>query len=563
AMKSFILYILIAVTSAMLCTGCSSPASPLPTPNEPVSDLNVDMLGIKVAAGERREYSFTDKNSSFWYGQTHTDDWQSQHAGWSVGQTRLLRDYSIMTDDTPMSRTSADVTVYPYKIARTFDNGTHEEFYMFDNIEALLIKIDNITGDSIGIILSPDFLSQGKDTSNGIEFRTTENHYGVVTLYPFNSKSYSWNGTTMKAPTTAGGFLITYRNGLDSQQFTPAQFRDIWPKLLQERVTRMNDLIQYYNPLKSNLDSLDLAMAWISITSEEAITYQKNYDRLHYMLQDMTGMMLCTGQFAMAKSMLWEYARLSQSGQQLPHGTAGYFVSDVMDYLNYTADTEFLATIYPAIATAVNSILDSVASTSVVNSTITQALNDATKMALIMRNRNDFMHWSNASIKIDHTATLTTPSCQLYETWPQFHTLNKNVLSKGPIGTLQNDNAKHLLTWHHDFLGIKPRLIDETINISPAIPEAIDSLRYSQLLAHGRLEGAFERGDSYSIYAYRFINFSANATFAIDGYKPTSVKVTPGMSVELLTQNERLQVTIKNDNGTRLNRYYTDAIQPD
>ena len=57
-------------------------ALPLLPENEgELSRMNVDSMGISVPADCQREYSFTDKKAAFWYGMTHTDNWDNWHAG--------------------------------------------------------------------------------------------------------------------------------------------------------------------------------------------------------------------------------------------------------------------------------------------------------------------------------------------------------------------------------------------------------------------------------------------------------------------------------------------------
>lgn len=738
-MKSVIAHILTSVTSMLLCIGCTGPGSPLPTAANKFTVLDIDRMGIHVSADQQRQYSFTDKKSAFWYGMTHTDDWNDWYAGWNIAKKRLLSDYTLTTDTSTLFRSTADVTVYPYKIHRTFANGTREEFYMFDNIEALLIKMDHIPGDSIGITLSPSLIAEGKDTGNGVLFRTKENPGGSIALLPFKNTTYHWDGTVMKAPSEAGGFLITYDDGEGARSHakTQIQFRKTWQKLLQERETRMNDLIQYHNPQNSNLDSLDLSMAWLILTTDELVTHQQGngiYAGLPWfneywgrdMFISMPGAVLCTGQFKTAKSILWDFAQLQQTDRKSPdygripnranregiiYNTAdgtSRFVMNVMDYLDYTGDTEFLTAIYPAVATSINAELDMRTDTA---GYMTHAdadtwmdakrqgrypcsprgnrandiqalwyaqLQDATHLAKIMNNRRDFMRWSNAAIKLkksfqrdfidyqtghihdhlnpDNSADRQIRPNELYamemlpsqgmadslthNLWlrlvypwgvasldqddPQFHPYHENwnhyhkddayhngtvwlwnngiamqrmieagqpdiawelfrnmyiqALTQGAIGSLPENadawpraghtwanpsgtflqawsNAEHIRVWYQDFLGIRPKLTDETMTINPAIPSALDRLQYSQLIAQGRIEGAFERGQNYRSYAYRFVNFSATTAFDIEQYATVTVNATPGTTVELLAQGDRLQVTVRNDRGTRLNRY--------
>ena len=99
---------LIAVAGcAALLGACSSP-SLLPGQEGTLSRLDVEDMGIAVPADSQREYSFTDKKSAFWYGMTHTDNWDNWHAGWNIAKRRMLSDYTVGVDGDTLSRREAE-----------------------------------------------------------------------------------------------------------------------------------------------------------------------------------------------------------------------------------------------------------------------------------------------------------------------------------------------------------------------------------------------------------------------------------------------------------------------
>lgn len=720
--------------TVILAASCMSPKSPLPGQGTAIEVLDTDSLGIAVDPGQQREYSFTDKKSAFWYGLTHTDDWDNHYAGWNIAKRRLLSDYTLYdsTGDT-LRRTTAEVTVYPYKVHRHYGNGTDEEFYMFDNIEALLVKIDNAPGDSIAVSLAPRLLSAGQADASGVSFTPAEAPDGTIKVLPFADTPFRWDGNRLTAPCQSGGFIITY-SPTGNPDSIAGRFRSTWDKLLQERVTRMNDLIRYYNPTHSNLDTLDRAMAWITLTTDELITRQQGngiYAGLPWfneywgrdMFISLPGAALCTGQWLAAKSILWDFAQFQDTTATSPtrgripnranpdgiiYNTADgtpRFVIDIYEYLNYTADTEFLASIYPAIARSVDSALElrtdpagylvhSDADTWMdakrqgrfpcsprgnrandVQALWHRQLQCAAAMASIMGQDNDAARWKAAAAKVaqsfgrdfidratghihdhlnaDGSADRQLRPNELYaydllpdstmadgitrDTWqrlvypwgvasldqddPQFHpyhenwhhyhkddayhngtvwlwlngmamqrmieagqpdvawqlfsNMNRQALAEGAIGSLSENadawppvsggrgrisgtflqawsNAEHLRVWYQQFLGLRPHLLDERVTIAPRLPEAIDFIQYSQLLANGRIEGAFARENRTRVYAYRFVNLSATVTFDIEQYRDLSVDIVPGMTVTLEACGDRLHVTAANDRGKRL-----------
>lgn len=261
----------IAGCSALVaaCTGSSL----LPENEGELSRINVDSMGISVPADCQREYSFTDKKAAFWYGMTHTDNWDNWHAGWNIAKRRLLSDYTLGVDGDTLSRSEADVTVYPYKISRIYPKA-REEFFMFDFEELLFVELSDVEGDSVWIELAPRLLSPGHPVAGGIEFVPAESAGGVITLQPYNDVQYRWNGTRLTAPADAGGFIISYSEGQQADS-TAAVFRRDKDKMLKERIDRLNGFVEHSNPLLSDNDTLDMAMAWIVLTTDELVTCQQ------------------------------------------------------------------------------------------------------------------------------------------------------------------------------------------------------------------------------------------------------------------------------------------------
>lgn len=722
---------------AILLCACSDQVSPLPAPGEPISDLTVDSLRIDIGPDQQREYSFTDKKAAFWYGLTHTNDWHDYYAGWNIAKRRLLSDYTLWTGSELLDREFASVAVYPYKLEREYPERAHETFQMFDNVETLLIEVDHVRTDSISIMLSPRLISSGMQTPHGVIFTPEEAPECRLNLLPFNDVPYSWDGSRMTAPAQAGGFIVNYLRAGASADSAAATFRATHSKLSQERKTRMDDLVRYFNPLQSNCDSLDKAMAWIILTTDELITRQQGngiYAGLPWfneywgrdMFISLPGATLCTGQWQAAKSILWDFARFQDT---IPHSpTLGRipnranpegiiyntadgtprFVIDIYKYLSYTGDTDFLASIYPAVALSVNAALDNQTDAdgyllhadadtwmdakrqgkypcsprgnraNDIQALWWQQLEYAATFARLMNHNDEASRWQNAADKvkqsflrdfIDHqgyniadhinadgscdtqfrpnllytfdliddrelTDSLTRrvweqlvypwgvasldqhdPMFHPYHenwhyyhkddayhngtvwlwnngmamqrmieagqtdvAWQLFENMNRQALVQGAVGSLSENadawplpgaswagrsgtflqawsNAEHIRVWYQYFLGILPSMLTETIFIEPAVPSEITHLRYSSLIAQGRLEGGFTRHGRKCIYAYRAINLSAELVFDIANYDQCSVKVTPGITVTLTTDNDTMEVRVTNDAGKELDRF--------
>lgn len=722
---------LIAVAGcAALLGACSSP-SLLPGQEGTLSRLDVEDMGIAVSADSQREYSFTDKKSAFWYGMTHTDNWDNWHAGWNIAKRRMLSDYTVGVDGDTLSRREAEVTVFPYKINRVYEKA-HENFYMFDRVELLYVELSDVKGDSVWIELSPRLISAGKQGASGVEFVPKESAGGVITLQPFKDVPCRWNGTRLMAPADAGGFIISYTEDGSAQEVASV-FRRDHEKMLRKRIKRMNGFVEQSNPLSSDNDTLDRAMAWIILTTDELVTCQQGngiYAGLPWfneywgrdMFISMPGAVFCTGQWETARSIFRDFAKFqdrdtsSETLGRIPnranpdgiiYNTADgtpRFVTDVFEYMQYTGDTTFLASIYPAVELSINSVIErgTDADGFLVHADADtwmdakrqgkfpcsprgnravdiQALwygqlRSGAEMARIMGHDDDARRWDLAADSLfttfnrkfvntadtlvyDHLNADGTPDRQcrpnmLYaldmvadsavamketrDAWqrlvypwgvasldqndPQFHpyhenwhhyhkddayhngtvwlwnngmamqrmieagqqdiawrlfeNMNRQALYEGAVGSLSENadawprkgaqwarrsgtflqawsNAEHIRVWYQDFLGIRPALLGGVININPRIPSAIGSLRYSELLGAGALEGAFEREKDCRRYEYRSEGLDATLVFNIENYKEFSVPVTPQAIVRLKACADKLNVTVIDGNGRK------------
>lgn len=722
---------LIAVAGcAALLGACSSP-SLLPGQEGTLSRLDVEDMGIAVPADSQREYSFTDKKSAFWYGMTHTDNWDNWHAGWNIAKRRMLSDYTVGVDGDTLSRREAEVTVFPYKINRVYEKA-HENFYMFDRVELLYVELSDVKGDSVWIELSPGLISAGKQGAAGVEFVPKESPGGVITLQPFKDVAWRWDGTRMIAPANAGGFIISYTEDGSAQEVASV-FRRDHEKMLRKRIKRMNGFVEQSNPLSSDNDTLDRAMAWIILTTDELVTCQQGngiYAGLPWfneywgrdMFISMPGAVFCTGQWETARSIFRDFAKFqdrdtsSETLGRIPnranpdgiiYNTADgtpRFVTDVFEYMQYTGDTTFLASIYPAVELSINSVIErgTDADGFLVHADADtwmdakrqgkfpcsprgnravdiQALwygqlRSGAEMARMTGHDHEARRWNdvadslmaafnrlfvNTSDKVvfDHLNADGSPDRQyrpnmLYaldmvadsavamketrDAWqrlvypwgvasldqndPQFHpyhenwhhyhkddayhngtvwlwnngiamqrmievgqqdiawrlfeNMNRQALYEGAVGSLSENadawprkgaqwarrsgtflqawsNAEHIRVWYQDFLGIRPALLNGVININPRIPSAIGSLRYSELLGAGALEGAFEREKDCRLYEYRSEGLNATLVFNIENYKDFSVPVTPQTIVRLKACADKLNVTVIDGNGRK------------
>ena len=143
-------YLALLIIPALISCGTAHKAISIRT-------LTVDKLGVDVGVDENREYSYTDKKAGFWYGRTHQDSPTDWYAGWNQAKRRILSDYTLMVDGKVLARKEAQVCVYPDRLERRWPVTT-ETLSMVDNRELLSIIVDEVKGDSIGIVLNETLL---------------------------------------------------------------------------------------------------------------------------------------------------------------------------------------------------------------------------------------------------------------------------------------------------------------------------------------------------------------------------------------------------------------------
>ena len=351
-------------TATLLAAGAIMAASCTET-------YHTDSLGIPVTPEENREYSYTDKKSGYWYGNTHSvaSQWYS---GWNIAKKRVLADYTLSINGEPLDRSQAECTVYPDRLVRKWENAT-ETFHMLDNLPIIHIGIDTDAEQaSISIGLDHTLISDSymkEDYLRGIFFIPKEAPDARIMLASDGEK----------------GYLLIYGTEEECMDLYEEFHSDETKldRITKERKERINSLVTEYNPTKSNLPELDKALDWITITMDELITEQQGngiYAGLpwfnEYWGRDMfisfPGACLVTGQFDVAKKILKDFVELqdtdpaSETYGRIPNranlegilynttdGTPR-LVIQALEVAKYSGDTEFLQELYPAIKMSID-----------------------------------------------------------------------------------------------------------------------------------------------------------------------------------------------------------------
>lgn len=358
------------MTMTLALTGCMS---------EKNGSFKTDTIGIEVTCKENREYSYTDKQAGYWYGTTHQEKTEWWY-GWNMAKKRILADYTIGVDDSPLARSEAKVTVFPDRLERKWADAT-ETFSLLDRKPVIYIGVKT-DADSTWCTLDMSHILRVENAEDGLFFIPNETPDKRIMLTTASETGFRSLSEGLKAASDAGGFILTYGSEEECRALA-SEFRTSGQSLLAARKSRINDLITEFNPVCSNLPELDKALDWITITMDELITCQQGngiYAGLPWfneywgrdMFISMPGACLVTGQFDIAKEILKDFAKLqdtdpsSETYGRIPNranlegilynttdGTPR-FVIQALEVAEYSGDTEFLHDLYPAIKISID-----------------------------------------------------------------------------------------------------------------------------------------------------------------------------------------------------------------
>lgn len=200
---------------------------------------------------------------------------------------------------------------------------------------------------------------------------------------PFRPERIEYTDSVLWTPAAAGGFLIAYGTAAGCDSLI-RDFRSAGELKLAARKERMEGILQR-NPVRSNLDTLDEALAWLLLTTDELVTDQQGkgiYAGLPWfneywgrdMFISMPGAVLVNGQFETAKEILADFSvfrikirfRKRGAGFRTGANTEGIlynttdgtprFVMQIEDYIKYSGDTAFILADLPAVALSIDAL---------------------------------------------------------------------------------------------------------------------------------------------------------------------------------------------------------------
>ncbi len=327
-------------------------------------------LAVPVNPGDNRAVSFTNKQSAYYYTQTH---WNShpEHAwyrGLNIAGRCVFNDYQLIVDGTALDPAMAQVVALPDALVRTYQNGVTETLRLFDNRDLVEVTLTVASG-KVDLRLSGDQVRQ-EGRENGLYW------------YVSTNETASQKIDHIAVEHREGRFLIAVgpsreaATKLFEQGATNAK---LWE---DQRRARLEHLINGDHYLWTDDPKLTKALRWITLTTDELITNQRGvgiYAGLPWFNEywgrdtfiSFTGATLVTGQFETARTILASFAQFQEMDRNSPfygrvpnivkpesldyHTTDGTprFVIALRDYVHYSGDSSIITELYPNILASI------------------------------------------------------------------------------------------------------------------------------------------------------------------------------------------------------------------
>ena len=344
----------------------------------------LDKMKVSVTSSENRPISFTNKESSYYYTQSHINN-HPEHSffeGLTISQQKIFDGYEIYFNDEVLDKTASILEVFPHMTKRQYRNGIVEEFWMYDKINVLEIGLKNGNpNDLFGIKLKGVKIDNNNSSSGAVYFHTIKRE----SIHPSNTTYHlailSTNGSELRymnkkvVGSDLDGFLIIVGKTIKEVKALIAKYESSsnWKKT---RITRIQDIVEKSIGITSNSDSLDLALSWLGVTTDQVVSNQQGfgiYAGLPWFAEywgrdqfiSMPGATLVIGEFEVARKILLSFAKhqdtirnskfygrvpnIVKPGSSDYHTTDGTprFVIQLLDYVKYSGDKEIISSLYP------------------------------------------------------------------------------------------------------------------------------------------------------------------------------------------------------------------------
>ncbi len=335
----------------------------------PLAAQSVDELGVTVS-GPGRQFVFTNKEAGTYHGEVsgpNVGGWQ----GWFVQAEKIVHDYSLHKNGSPLDRSAATTTVFPHALVRKYRNGITETVSFADSLNALIVIVSD---PSVELHLLPtEIFSRNGD----VWTRPTSSQSFLTTTIALSARRNARQIVFAAAADTAAALARTHAAAVAAQPETYISRR-------KARMQRLLDLSR----TSTNDPELTAAIGWAKLQADALVMNQATGGERtkgifaglpwfnNYWGRDsfisLPGITYVIGNFADARDVLRAYAKFQQrdstddnygripnlaTPQSVIYNTADgtpWFVKSLYEYVKYSGDIDFVKEMYPVIARSID-----------------------------------------------------------------------------------------------------------------------------------------------------------------------------------------------------------------
>ena len=362
-----------------------------------------ETMAIEVSPGSNREFSYTNKQSAFYYG--YTNGYNDQYfQGLTDYRVKLFNDYYVSVDDELLPRSEARTTVYFHQLVRDYGKIT-ETVTLFDDKTILLIEVKGGRAHTLVPVFPNDGiqLKTEWDEERAVLFITRDDWQRL----PDRSGMPRWLGVSLGKEGTYDsgnpgyfpreksvlGSLSKTAEGGTRIAFAADHSRSTVARLIEEtfqnpefhinkkrgRLEKL--LLETY--VHSHDEDLNKALAWAKVSIDALIMNQDKSGIFaglpwfnDYWGRDtfisLPGASLVTGQFEKAREILLDFGSYQLTDDtdslygripnrirpdEVIYNTADgtpWFVREAYEYVLYSGDTAFASSIFPVVKRSID-----------------------------------------------------------------------------------------------------------------------------------------------------------------------------------------------------------------
>ncbi|MCK9408405.1 MAG: amylo-alpha-1,6-glucosidase [Bacteriovoracaceae bacterium] len=339
---------------------------------------SIDDLGIHVSTTDR-QFVFTNKEAGTYHGEVNASNaggWQ----GWFINAEKIVHDYSIIVNDTMLDRNNARSVVFPHQVQRYYPNGIREVMTLLDSNDILLIEVNNSSA-KISLRTTDNFQLDTLGKPNELHWKRTNPASEIVPTEIIITRSIQHQSTVFAI--AAGRTTVNLRSISRTAAIDPEPF-------ITKRKTRMQAVLRL-SPTTTSSKELTTAIAWAKLQVDALIMNQSiggartkgifaglpwfnNYWGRDSFIS-LPGATYVIGNFIDARDVLRSYAAFQEldttstnygripnlaTPQSVIYNTADgapWFVRSLLEYVQYSGDTDFVREMYPVVVRSIDGTL--------------------------------------------------------------------------------------------------------------------------------------------------------------------------------------------------------------